>query len=1216
MKRFKAYISALLIVSATAMAPAFTGHAAGDDGKNASTTFVKTVIARANETGASVKKLHAVIRQAQELHGQGKKYDSLALVIASTSTNAYNSLLVFKSTIELASTNLQAGDLEAMLVFKSFLEGYYSYKGILHLAGESFGKIYPYKSDQLDALDLVLSHKLVLALLAQEGQAVHKKGGTSFDTSYFVKSVGADKSRVSVNPGLMSSHRFSALMAFPSKELVEDALEFEAHKMNFAKFALNNSHLYSDEKIPNPLPANVDSVLLNIDTHAKAFSDESMVRKWLSPHDFTRLEKAIVAKRDPRYAALVGQRFELLADVLLPDQVQQERLKQYGGTPASLAHRLLMVEQKSGQLATTIHSVVASMPGYVTEMSREGLKTFLYEAAILATSNITLAQLFTGMFDENTLAQTPEDGVVIAAAVTELAEYGLRPEVITDELIDEFQKAINVSRDKAISFARYKMAQNIIAGAEYLESVQETIERVSEQANGYVPVDLIPTQPDPGLVLLAMHQDSSNGKAPIWFTQILKSLGSKTIELKSSVQIRALYDVLHSLPAELRDEVNALRNDATSSALKSLSRFHAELAKDTHYRWSSAEAKMKRIMAVATNQPVRNMMSSLLEIMAVADRVNAPALKEMIEDLFELLTEGKRNENQVRGAAKKLALGDLKIGLDFFAEQINDAETYLAANDTLLQAFFSNNESERNAFLQKQLGKKDAFMGYVKAKLQDLEARLPILFAKVPLWQHGRDMTGNSKPIALGDLVIGLKKAINGLSLDKTLASDSLSFLESDVLKAGEVLSEDDLRQPIEGLAASVTPRRAALYATMGSSPKIDHWRWFMSKVYDRVFDDETPAPPIEDHFWSTEFKVRDALPAHFDSTKSLKSKALKIMVSSLLSVYLQSSATASAEETRVLLAPGKPNTNLPDYLKSSGISAGDDTPNTDQLLKTPIYSALQREAGSAIGGGLKSMHKKAMWRTAFAEDIKKVTGRVHTVTHYIFMSSFLLKFSPTGHAFLGHTMALSSFFDLSADILMYADYWQSYSSMAPFSFSNAMGGGLVTYDEADKMKDEISSMTKVLLNRLPMDLWFFRDVIHGDAKRIEFWNFNRRVNGTLAKSKIDRREFDSDYMKLMQQYQGVGLRVGTTPAQYRELHKALVAEITPRAKQKDEGAVASLKALNNLKKSLDKFEKKYPALVKFLIGPSKGKAGFKDEKDFKQEQKMIKKQRQLRGEE
>ena len=1192
-KPVKSHIAALLLTITSVLALAVvTPVFADEEGKNASTVFVKSVVSYATGSSAHVKNLYSRIQEARELHAQGKKFDSLASKITADSIGTYNALNFFKIALENAALNLKADDPEAMALLRSFIEGYDTYKGILDLSAEVFGALYPFKAEQTQSLDLVFPDKIASALLSSEAQHLHEKGGAAFDTTYLISDAGDGKKRLSLHPRLMSSHRIAALTTFPSKQLVENALEFEAHKTNFAKLALNNSHLYSDEKVQTELPDDIDPVLRNIDSHAKAFADESMVRKWTSPHDFTAIAKAVLLNRDPAYPEVLAASFRLLSDYALPWQSEQGRLDLFGGTPEKLAEKTLILEQ--AQLATAIHTVVVTMPGYLTEMSRASLKVFLQEAITLSIANITLEMLFHGMFDEAAISAMPEDSVVLSSVVMELAREAFKVEVLTDSLVEEFQKTINVSREKAISFARYKKAQDIVAGAEYLDAIQETIERVSEQSKDYVPTDLIPAKPDPGIVLLAMTQSSS--KAPIWFTQILKSLGSKTKDLNSPTQVRALYDALTVLPVELREEVNALRNDASKSAVIALSRFHADLLKNTHYRWMSAEEKMKRVMKASTNQPVKNMMGSLLSILELSDRVHAPSLRAMVEDMFEVLCGGNRNEGRVRAAAKNIALGDLKVGLDFFAEQINDAEKYLSDNDMLIQTFFSKDENTRYAFLQRQLGKKAVFMGYIKAKLQDLEARLPILFAKVPLWKKGRDLTGNDEPVAFGDLVIGLRKAVHGLSLDKTLTSNALKFLETDILKRGHVLDASDLSVPIDGLAASVNPRQVALYATMGSSPRLDYWKVFMTKVYDRVFDNDTPEPPVADFFWSEEFKVRDVLPAYFDSTSSLKSKALKIMVSSLLGAYLQSSATAASDETKVLLAPG--------------------TPNTKQLLKTPVYGMLLEQTGSAIGGGLKVMHEKAIWRTSLAEDVKKVTGRVHTVTHYIFMSSFLLKFSPAGHAFLGHAMALSSFFDLSADIMMYADYWQSYSAMAPFSFSNAMGGGLVTYDEADLMKDEISMMTKVLLNRIAMDLWFFRDVLHGDYMRIKFWSFNRRIESSLAKSKIPRHRFDRDYMTLLQHYQRAGVRIGTGPAEYRKLHKEEIKKLKGPANDGDQTAKAHVKSLNELRKSLDKFEKKYPALVKILVGKKKGKSGFKDENDFQQEQKALKKQRQLRGEE
>jgi hypothetical protein len=1013
------------------------------------------------------------------------------------------------------------------------------------------------------------------------------------------KDAGDGNKCLTLHPQALNAHVAGALAFFPTSKRIDEIAEFEAEKTNFANLALLNTELYNDERFDVKLPNDVTPLLQQMADHSQAFSTESLVRKALSSGSFKNLADAVLRSRGADYRSYVLNSFKILAEQndrtrgILADKVNTgklDRMCRMSGCSDALDNvALAFFDVEKNYLATTISEAITTMPGYLSQMTKNDLKETLSSAVILAIGNLVIQTLDATVFDVAELSREEASNIYLIA--NQVAYKGFDVAAITDALVDEFQGSLGLARDLAVSKTRYALAQLITVAIENYEALRESATYVSGLGEGSsVPANFIPNSPDVQAALAAMSFETA--KVPRWFSEIFQSLGSKAVVESQPEHLQTLRDLLTNILVLLRQEINAVKIDATPAALNSLKKTDNTLAKKKHYRWKTVDGKMRAIMKVATNQSVKNIMGSFLEINKLADALHAGSLRSMIEGIFDVMVTGELNEGAIAGNAKWIALGRDKVGLTHLDEQIVHAQDYLDTKRTLVSRLFSKDISVRAQILREELKDKQTFINYVTIKLKDLEKRVPILFARVPLWAEGQATTGSKEPVPFAELVIGLKRAVKVLGLGKALADSSAEYLNDEFFSKDVSFNSTNLATPIEGLGV-VTPRMLAIYAAMGrKSADVDYWKIINGKVREWKFKywdgKEPPVPPMRDEFWPEQFKVRDAIYAQplFNKNQSSESRALCMAISSLLSAPIMSSALGAQQELAELLKPGTPTAK-------------------DLIAKTPIYSAILNLAGDEVGGGVKSIYNDSTSFERFQADLKQVTGRVHTFTHYMFLGSIFIKFSHADHGLLGHIMAITSAVDLAADVMLYADYWQSYSAISPYSFSNAMGGGLVSYDDADRIKDQIDMFTPQLLQRLPNDLWFFRDVTVGDARFVKNWIHNRKINATLSARKISRRKYDEEQFAVIKSYHEVGLRLGTSPEQFAQIYKKVREELEPRAKKKDQEAIDGLKAFSRVDKSLRKFNKRYPSLIKYVVGKKLGKPGFKDAKDFRIEDEI-----------
>lgn len=1156
--------------------------------------IAKTAQSAGAEADAAMTEFQSELRAARERHGRGENPDYNAL--SSAYRKAYPALRGLQSALEAASRAIGSNDDEALALMFGLVRAYYSQLGLLHVANETHGQRMGISAGTLSSFELRLACAVADRIAQLQSRQVQSFGGEAHDTSYVLGNGEGKGDKcvklITLHPRDLTSYRVTALTAFPTKSGVDNALQFLALKAVFVNRAVHNTYLYGDEKIEAPLPDSADPTFVKMKAHADGYAAETAFRRWVQPGTLQPITDSILSKRNTlKFWIETKEAFKLISD-LLPHHVDLDKLALAGGSTDQLADRFIQLER--AELLSAMHTILRTMPGFMTEMSRADLKALFHRTTVVTIANLLLITLDNGMMDTNQLEE--HENLALTAIVTKLAQAGVPENSLNDQVLDEFISIRDRSSELATSVRRYELATKVIKATEVLEALKaglKEVEHVSE--NGLIPAKLLANMdPDPGVTLLALGYNQE--KLPVWISQILQRIGSQTRDTPqkkvSAAEVRKLKRQLESIPGQLRKHAQKLTQYATSSVIRGLVNAHARQMLDVNYRWMSPEARMAVLIKKAPSTHIKRLVKTFLDMLKVADEHSADALRSTLYGTFNLFLEGRINDSFAKRVEKDL-FDERVDGLKQLVKDIDSAQAFIERNSMTISRIFSEDKQVRSKTLKDLLLRKEAYVNYITIRLHELDATFPLIFQPVPMWSQGKDATGNPDPITFGEFVIGLKKAIGRTSLKEKFTPLALAQIDAILPKAsaqyGDTLSGKlDLSKLNDTLVFSggsnsiIAPRNIAITAMMGSRLPKDLW----TKTLDLVFSRHEA--PMYDSYWPSEFKVRDALPAHpmFDKKSNMATKTLRILVSHFMTPWFRSGVHATKNEQDLLV-------------KFDG----------DEIRKhweLETYNMLKEEMGEAVGGGIDEMHADYTKWGRWAKRAKVLTMKTQELAHNLFYGSMFVPLPQEVHLGLGRYMGLSAFFDLSADVIMFMDYWSSYSHTRPYAYSGALGGGLVKYSHVQQLKDEVYNLTHIIANRIIFDVWFFGQLIHGERMMFRMWRINKKVESELPKLGISKQEWQNDVNELLKLYMPATVRYGTTIKEFYKLYAAKKQQLDPLIENGDGYAKSALEQLTQLRDKMVEFEKKYGELAHKAIGGA-GKSGFyKNEKEI---EKLIEQQ-------
>ena len=470
----------------------------------------------------------------------------------------------------------------------------------------------------------------------------------------------------------------------------------------------------------------------------------------------------------------------------------------------------------------------------------------------------------------------------------------------------------------------------------------------------------------------------------------------------------------------------------------------------------------------------------------------------------------------------------------------------MATRHEFIQHLFSS-PADRNAYLRRLLSDSVTYRNYIQVHIQDMQNTLPLLFSALKLSTKGQKDTDNPNPIQFSELVSRLKTAINATQADVALGRNVMSELNDDTIRKPDVLGQV-VKSPI-------SPHNLLVAACTGTrdDPAIE------GKILDWAIDkwtDGMGSPVTDDSHWPTQFLVRDVLPAYFDYGTSTFEKVRRIAVSSLLEPYLRSAALAGQSEINTLTSPKFDHTKA--------------------LVQSEAYRLVMAEAGDEVGDGMSAIQKKALkWKHRW-EAVKRVTMKTQEYSNVLFYETLFLDIPAEGHMIAGLYMALSSFADFTADVGLFIDYWDTYAEVRPFGQSGVLGKGLIAHSELEQIRKEMHNMAEVIINRAPMDLWFYSSIGHDMHQAVKQLIMQKKYGG--ATQGMDQQALSTDIQALSATYENIGIDLSVKPEQFKRLYEAKARELAPQLKGNAKAATEFGRWVE-ARKQTNEFTRKYAAL-------------------------------------
>ncbi len=1101
---------------------------AGTDSK-ALQTLSKVVRASKNDTVVPMLALQKSLRGLQENNGADRNS------IVPAQQTAMAGLRKLHDGLLAVAGDMKDDD-DAAELFFSIVISYFSFKGLLQLSYEALEQS---GGAAMAGLDLVLPTKVADLVIRFQGQQAAQAGLEVYDISFTSNEAGKGFKKITLNAREASRFRMGAFMAFPSDATAKKQMIFQALKLVFSKQATLNSFLYSDEKVPVVLPAGADPALVAVQTQADAIAHEGAYRNYVTASLLQPLADAVGASR-PTFKQSAHAFYQLIAKTMY-NRIDVERLNQFISKELAqkiadaegdeetkeplireavdvIADKFLKLEEQ--QRTPAIRAALKASPIYLTQMSREDLKATLADAARIAVSNLALVPVDKALMDTDKLS--PREQALIFVALTALVDASFKADAIPEKALADFEHS-RYDYDVIASFRRYDLAQKVLAGVDWLDGAKEILVKIAKSTT--VPASLLPKKPDPGMTLLALHPAEDT---PVWALEMLQSVGAKTSGLKQEADFRNLESIARSIPTQLLQVAQDARDRSVNSVLGEIQAVHNSHSSYTAYTWRSLDERLRTLGRRVQSQAARKILLDFLRMGKLADMAGTGVLRDKIRTAFNDLLERKLD------------------GLDELVAEIKRGQSYVASQRDFVQHLFSA-PAQRNEFLRGLLSNSATYRNYIQVHIQDMQNTLPLLFSGLKLSSKAQTDTGNPNPVQFSELVSRLKIAINATQADVALGRNVMADLNDDMIRKPDVLN-----QPAK---SPISPHNLLVAACAGTrdDPGIE------GKILDWAIDkwtDGKGSPITDDSHWPTQFLVRDVLPAYFDYTTSTYEKVRRIAVSSLLEPYLRSAALAGQSEVNTLTAAK--------------------VDHTKALVQSEAYRLVMAEAGDEVGDGMTAIQKKALkWKRRW-EAVKRVTMKTQEYSNVLFYETLFLDIPAEGHMIAGLYMALSSFADFTADVGLFVDYWDTYAEMRPFGQSGVLGKGLIAHSELEGIRREMHNMAEVIINRAPMDLWFYTSIGHDVHSAVKQLITQKKYNA--ATKGMDQQQLSTDIQKLAGSYENIGLDLSVRPEQFKRLYEAKARELAPQLKG-NEKVQTEFNRWVEARKQTNEFTRKYAQL-------------------------------------
>jgi len=1090
---------------------------------------------------------------------------------------AITGLKNLKFGLENVASHIGAQD-PALQSFHPLVIGYYSMKGMLHLANHAFGGKVGLSQNTLDELDLVIPAKVGKQLTEIGGQQATANKLESFDLGYTMLSLSNGKVRMSLTPRETNQFRMGAFMAYPSENSAKDVLRFQALKLAFAKQSNYNTFLYNDEKVPMPaLPADAEPHYAMIRAHSKALMRESAYRRVVVPNTFKLLSESIAAKRNKGLRQGMIEAFKMFAS-MFPEAINPKKYAKGGGTPEKVVDKTLELESK--RRTDSLIVAMKQSPTYLTEIPRADLKELLYETSLSAFQQVCYMTLNGFMFD---LDKIPAEGMGLVSMIFDsLSDAAVKKESVTKEILDRFE-SYRYEHDLIASFHRYELAGQAIAISDALEAIQKSMTEI-ERFGTKVPVDYLPKKPEIGVVLAAMKMRDEtpllDGKPtkfiPGYLLEAIQHLGRKAEEAKTDKDRAVFSTLVEQGPEKLHSLAWDISKFADARVRAEILDVHRKLLKYPAYRWSSFDRRLLNLMRQTLSENARKVVADFYAIHEVAEILSTSVIREQAQQAFNIMIDREYDIEEYTAVKKdslifnvaslitdkaKNLFGDPLDGVNGLIQTAQEGRNFVKGDLYFIQRMFAP-EQERIEYLRSILEDKEVMKRYFQVLVNDFEARFPLLFQSIRLPVKLRKMTGLEDPVtgeaekvSFMELVTHLKKAIQISGAETSVGKFALKGLKNEVLANTSKLSD-----PSE---AELTPNMLLVNALSGTKKApAPLWKQFFLNFFDgvnEVFFDSTIDLNVDESQWPKKFLVRDVLPAAFDKDATIEQKTEKMIISAFMKPYLVVGAYAAAREQNDLFDRTKELNRV--------------------LLQSDTYRAVLYETGGETAGGMSLLDQKVFrWKHRWLA-LKEATTKTQEWAHWVFNATFYLPADNDAHAFGGLYMVVSSLGDFVADVGLFFDYWATYSSAKRFYQAGALGNSLVSKKEFDVIQDEFTQHTDMLLDRTPMDLTWYGQVVHG---------MMMGIRGKMAAAAIKKRmkvtgrtthDLYKDVDHLSNLNAAIGLQFRPHEAQYiiefNKKYEAKMKELKAKGK-KDPSVAIELKRWNDAREHMEEFFVKY----------------------------------------